>query len=112
MNSDRRDFIKTSVLTGAATAAMSMNAASYGQVAGANGRIGVAFLGVGGRCQQHIDVILDLQRANANSVRPVGVCDVWDGDDRLGGGSGKGLYPSARRCGLQRDDAQRVTKDY
>ena len=31
---------------------------------------------MGGRCQQHIDVILALQRANANNVRPVGVCDV------------------------------------
>lgn len=112
MNNDRREFLKTSVLTGAATAAMSMNAASYAQVNGANGRIGVAFLGVGGRCQQHIDVILALQRANANNVRPVGVCDVWDGDPQLGRGLGRGLYPSAERCGLRRDDRERVTKDY
>jgi predicted dehydrogenase len=109
MNQKRRDFLKTA---GVATAAMTMNAASYAQVAGANGRIGVAFLGVGGRCQQHIDVILALQRANANNVRPVGVCDVWDGDPELGRGQGKGLYPSAQRCGLNREDAQHVTKDY
>ncbi|MCI0378817.1 MAG: Gfo/Idh/MocA family oxidoreductase [Gemmataceae bacterium] len=109
---NRRDFLKASAAAGVASAAMSMSAKSYAQVQGANGRIGVAFLGVGGRCQQHIDVILALQRANANSVRPVGVCDVWDGDARLGRGLGRGLNPSARRCGLNVDDRQRVTKDY
>lgn len=110
---DRRDFLKTSALAGAAASvAMNLDAKSYAQVAGANERLGVAFLGVGGRCQQHIDVILALQRANANNVRPVGVCDVWDGDARLGRGLGRGLYPSAQRCGLERDDRRKVTKDY
>jgi len=114
MTNDRRDFLKTA---GAATAAMTMNAATYAQVNGANERINIAFIGVGGRCQEHIDVILDLQRANPNNVRPVGVCDVWDGNDRLGrrpDGTfrGRGLFPSARRCGLNVDDREHVTKDY
>src|SRR5262249_33499344 len=43
---------------------------------------------------------------------PVAVCDVWDGDEALGRGTGRGLYPSARKCGLRRDDAVHVTKDY
>ena len=68
----------------AAATAMTLDAKTYAQAGGANNRINLAFLGVGGRCQQHIDVILALQRANANSVRPVAVCDVWDGNDRLG----------------------------
>ncbi len=109
---NRRDFMKTSAIGGVATAAMTMNAANYAQVQGANGRVGVAFLGVGGRCQEHIDVVLALQRDNPNGVRPVGVCDVWDGEGTLGRGRGRGLFPSARRCNLNVDDRTRVTKDY
>ena len=78
-----RTFLK-STAAGVAASAMALDAKTYGQVQGANERIGIAFLGVGGRCQQHIDVILALQAANANSVRPVAVCDVWDGNAQLG----------------------------
>ena len=112
MKPDRRDFIRSAAAAGAATAAMNMSAKSYAQVAGANNRLNIAFLGVGGRCQQHIDTILALQRADANNVRPVAVCDVWDGDPDLGRGQGRGLYPSARRCGLDVADRVHVTKDY
>jgi len=117
MKPTRRKFLKTTAATAAAVSAMSLDAKTYAQAGGANERIGIAFLGVGGRCQQHIDVILALQRANANSVRPVAVCDVWDGNDRLGRRpdgtfSGRGLFPSARRCGLDVDDRQHVNKDY
>src|ERR1043165_3898408 len=99
MKPTRRKFLQATAASAAVTA-MSLDAVTYAQVQGANERIGVAFLGVGGRCQQHIDVILDMQRANANSVRPVAVCDVWDGDAQLGrrpdgGFNGRGLNPSA-----------------
>ncbi len=105
---NRRDFLKT---TAAAGAALSLTASSYARVQGANERIGIAFLGVGGRCQQHIDVLTRLAREN-RGVAAVAVCDVWDGEGQLGRGTGRGLYPSARKCGLQRDDARHVTKDY
>jgi predicted dehydrogenase len=115
----RRTFLKTTAAAGVAASAtaMALDAKTYAQAGGANERIGIAFLGVGGRCQQHIDVILALQRANANSVRPVAVCDVWDGNATLGRrpdgtASGRGLFPSARRCGLNVDDRQHVNKDY
>src|SRR6266705_1570846 len=106
---NRRDFLKTTAAGMAATGALSLSAKSYAQVQGANERIGLAFLGVGGRCQKPIDIILDLQMQNRNSVRPVAVCDVWDGNARLGRRqdgtfSGRGLFPSARRCGLNVDD--------
>ena len=68
MQHNRRDFMKSAAAVGAAGYAMNATAKSYGAIAGANDRIGVAFLGVGGRCQQHIDVILDLQKAGATSV--------------------------------------------
>src|SRR5882672_8440371 len=115
----RRTFIKSTAATAAVatTATMALDAKTYANAPGANNRINIAFLGVGGRCQQHIDVILALQRANANSVRPVAVCDVWDGNPQLGrrpdgGFNGRGLFPSARRCGLNVDDRVHVTKDY
>src|SRR2546422_11364749 len=101
----RRDFLKTSAAAGAA---LTLSAASYDRVYGANGTINVAFLGVGGRCQQHIDAVLQLQKDN-KGVRPIAVCDVWDGDAALGkkpdgSSTGRGLYPSAKRCGITDKD--------
>jgi predicted dehydrogenase len=104
----RRDFLKT---TAAAGTALALSAATYERAHGANERLGVAFLGVGGRCQQHIDVILKMQ-GEKKGVEPVAVCDVWDGDTKLGRGKGRGLYPSAVRCGLKEDDKTHVTKDF
>src|SRR5438270_11657676 len=93
---DRRDFLKT---TAAGAAALSLTAASAKRVYGANERIGVAFLGTGGRCQAHIDVINKLKKEN-KGVEPVAVCDVWDGNKEVQTGGGRGLFPSAEKCGL------------
>jgi predicted dehydrogenase len=100
---DRRDFIKT---TAVGAAALTLTAESYARVAGANDRINVAFLGVGGRCQAHLDIINKL--AKNNGVRPFAVCDVWDGNKEVG----RGLYYSAEKVGLKPDDKEHVTKDY
>jgi predicted dehydrogenase len=105
----RRDFLKTTAI---GAAALSLTAASYDRVLGANDRIGLAFLGVGGRCQQHIDIINELRRQDRGGVAPVAVCDVWDGNPTLSRGTGRGLYPSARKVGLNVDDRRHVTKDY
>src|SRR6266404_5588813 len=98
----RRDFLKTSA---AGAAALSLTAASAKRVLGANERIGVAFLGVGGRCQEHIKAVNRFKRDN-KGVEPVAVCDVWDGNKEVG----RGLYFSAERCGLNPDDKTHVTK--
>ncbi|MBL8798388.1 MAG: Gfo/Idh/MocA family oxidoreductase [Planctomycetia bacterium] len=117
-NVNRRDFLKTS----AGAAAVSMSAASYNKVLGANDRIGVAFLGVGGRCQAHIEIIGKLVKEGKGGVAPVAVCDVWDGleeeyEVERDGKKEKrlylqGLYPSAKKAGLNVDDKTHVTKDY
>jgi predicted dehydrogenase len=111
---DRRDFIKTSV---AGVSAVSLAAASYNRVYGINERIGVAFLGVGGRCQAHINHVLALR--DRLNIRPVAVCDVWDGHEfqYMQGNQqrtySQGLFPSARRCGLPAELRRGVvTKDY
>src|SRR5687767_6193748 len=90
---NRRNFLKTSAV---GATALTLTAASANRVYGANERIGIAFLGVGGRCQQHIDEVLKMVK-EGKAVRPVAVCDVWDGDAKLGRGQGRGLYPSAKR---------------
>jgi predicted dehydrogenase len=109
---NRRDFLKTSAAAGAAASALSLSAASYAKVAGAGERIRVAFIGTGGRCQEHIGIITRMAQANRNSVQAVGVCDVWNGNIEVQRPTGRGLYPSAQRCGLNRDDHNHVTKDY
>src|ERR1700704_2457230 len=104
-NVNRRDFLKTSA---AGAAALSLTAASAKRVLGANDRINVAFLGVGGRCQAHLDIINKL-RKEGKGVAPVAVCDVWDGNTEVQKDGGRGLYPSATKCGLKADDKEHVT---
>jgi predicted dehydrogenase len=101
---NRRRFLKTSA---AGTAALSLSAASAARVYGANERIGVAFLGTGGRCQAHIGVVCKM-RDEKKGVEPVAVCDVWDGNKEVG----RGRNFSAERCGLNTSDATHVAKDY
>jgi len=105
----RRGFIATSA---AAAGALSLTAESYARVPGANDTIRVGFLGVGGRCQQHVDVILEMQE-NGLKVEPFAVCDVWDGDPVLGSKKGRGLFPTAKRCGIPDAAGKgRISKDY
>jgi predicted dehydrogenase len=104
----RRGFLAASAAT---AGALSLTAKSYAKVAGANEALRVGFLGVGGRCQQHVDVILEMQTKKMGAV-PVAVNDVWDGDPELGNKKGRGLYPTAKRCGLDVEDKKHVTKDY
>jgi len=113
----RRSFLKDSAAGGALT----LGAASYKRVMGANGKLGIAFIGVGGRCQAHLDIINEMSK-KPGDVAAVAVCDVWDGHEgkftRMNGGVKEervycqGLYPSARKVGLNPDDKQHVTKDY
>jgi len=101
---NRRSFLKT---TAAGATALSLTAASAGRVLGANERIGVGFLGVGGRCQEHLQILNKFKQENKGAA-PVAVCDVWDGNKEVG----RGLYPSAEKVGLKADDKEHVTKDY
>jgi predicted dehydrogenase len=115
MSADRRDFLKGAAAAGAA---LTLNAASYARVTGANGTIRVGFIGVGGRCQAHVDLVNKLAKENRGAAS-VAVCDVWDGlettyknargDDRT---YLQGLYPTAKKCGLSPDDKEHVVKDY
>jgi len=105
---NRRTFLKASAVAGAA---LGLPASSYAKVRGANGMQNVAFIGVGGRCGMHMDVVLAMQKEGKGIV-PFAVCDVWDGNAEKGKGKGQGLYPAAKRCNIPIDDKARVTKDY
>jgi predicted dehydrogenase len=105
---NRRDFLTTSAV---GVSALSLTAASASRVFGANERIGVAFVGTGGRCQEHIEIINRFKEKNKGAA-PVAVCDVWDGNKEVYEHGGRGLYPSAEKCGLKAEDKEHVTKDY
>ena len=104
----RRGFLET---TGAATGALVATGAfahpAIGAVKGANDKINFAVLGPGGRAQAHIGHLLDMKK-EGKAVDIIGVADVWDGNKKVG----RGLYPSAERCGIDTDDKSKVTKDY
>ncbi|QEL14896.1 Gfo/Idh/MocA family protein [Limnoglobus roseus] len=102
----RRGFLKTAAVAGTA---ISMTAQSYGKIVGANGAARIGFIGVGGRCQQHIDVSLR-RKELTKDIDLVAACDVWDGDQSKGKGKGQGLQPSAKRMGVTAAD--HIVKDY
>jgi predicted dehydrogenase len=104
----RREFLQTSTAaTGAAVAATTFAHPAIGAVKGANERLNFAILGPGGRAQAHIGHLLDMKK-EGKAVDIIGVADVWDGNKKVG----RGLFPSAERCGLDASDKTKVTKDY
>jgi len=104
----RRTFMEhAGVATGALVAAGTFAHPAIGKVKGANERLNFAILGPGGRAQAHIGHLLAMKKED-KLVDIVAVCDVWDGNKAVG----RGLYPSADRCGLNPNDKDHVTKDY
>jgi predicted dehydrogenase len=72
-NKSRRDFIRTSAAGAATLIAAPMVVADT--VKGANDRIGVGFIGTGGRCQTHLGIVNDFKKQGG--AQPVAVCDVY-----------------------------------
>jgi len=115
---NRRGFIGA---TAAGASALNLSASTYARAIGANDRMGIAFVGVGGRCQAHLQII-NKRAKNQKDVAAVAVCDVWDGHEakftRVTNGKteeklySQGLYPSAKTVGLDPNDKTHVTKDY
>ena len=75
--SNRRQFLGQGLAAGAAAAvALSPGtAASRERAPGANERIGIGFIGTGGRCRAHINIVNDFKKQGL--VEPVAVCDVY-----------------------------------
>ena len=75
-NITRRGFVQgTTAAAGAAALSAGANAA--GRIAGANDTIRVGYIGVGGRCQAHINHVLAMTK-EGKKVQAVAVCDVFN----------------------------------
>jgi len=73
--SHRREFLQSVAAAGAATIALPTLLGAAERIKGANDRIGVGFIGTGGRCGAHIDICLK-QKAEGR-CETVAVCDVY-----------------------------------
>jgi predicted dehydrogenase len=106
---NRRRFLETTGAgAGALAAAGTFAHPAIGDgIRGANESLRFAILGAGGRMQAHLGIINDMKK-EGKLVEFAGVADVWDGNDK----EGRGLYPSAKKCGLDPNDKAKVTKDY
>ena len=78
-NVSRRAFLKTGAAGAAAAGAVGL-VSGPAPVRGANlnSKLRVGFIGTGGRCQAHIGVVLDMQKAADGKVEAVAVCDVYN----------------------------------
>lgn len=73
---NRRSFLKATAAVTAAVGAFRPRFTIAAEGAkGANERIGVGFIGTGGRCQAHIDIVNRLKAEGR--CEPVAVCDVY-----------------------------------
>nr|HMP18565.1 twin-arginine translocation signal domain-containing protein [Gemmatales bacterium] len=100
----RRGFLGTTAL---GAAALTLPAKSYGRIPGANEKIGVAFLGTGGRAMESHIPIINTMIKEGKAVRVAGVCDVWDGNMEVSP-SGRGLYPAAKALNVDPKDKKLV----
>lgn len=73
-DTDRRSFLKTAAATAGASFAVGQTVLAE-EAKGANERLGVGFIGTGGRCQAHIRIINDFKKKGL--AEPVAVCDVY-----------------------------------
>jgi len=72
----RRSFLRTAAATAGAAAAFAPKFSILAQQAqGANGRIGVGFIGTGGRAGAHMNIVNHLKKQGI--AEPVAVCDVY-----------------------------------
>lgn len=108
----RRGFLGTAAAsTVAGAAALSLPAKSYSKVLGSNDKIGIAFLGTGGRAMESHIPIINIMIKEGKPVRVAGVCDVWDGNMEVSS-SGRGLIPAAKTLNVDPEDKKLVTKNY
>src|SRR5258708_613861 len=76
-NINRRDFVKTAGLAGLATTGLATTARSAARVLGANDRINLGFIGIGGRSHDLLTQFSRIAAKDANGhITPV--CDVYE----------------------------------
>jgi predicted dehydrogenase len=83
----RRGFLRAAASAGVASAIAPSWTIMAQEARGANERLGVGFIGVGGRAQAHIGIVNQLKQQGL--AEPVAVCDVY----------GPRLEAAAQKCG-------------
>ena len=83
----RRSFLKSAALGGGA---IGLNAIQYSRVYGANGRMGIASVGVGGKGWSDLNGV-----AASSDVDVIALCDIDSSEKHLGRAAIQ--YPSARQ---------------
>jgi predicted dehydrogenase len=72
----RREFLRTGATAAGAAAVLAAPLVIAGdRVQGANDRLGIGFIGAGGRAKTHLDIVKALQKKGL--AQPVAVCDVY-----------------------------------
>src|SRR5690348_2925094 len=69
-STSRRGFLASTALT-----AVAVSAKSYAQIAGANERISIGFIGAGGMGTNHLKACKDLKKSD--NLQFLGVADCW-----------------------------------
>src|SRR3984957_12081650 len=99
----RRTFLQT---TGAVAATAALTAKSYARVIGANDRIRVGFVGVGGQGTEHVETIRDLEKPN--NVEGIVIADCW----KTRAEKAAGILPSAKAVADYRHVLDNKDVDY
>ncbi|MBX7166999.1 MAG: Gfo/Idh/MocA family oxidoreductase [Pirellulales bacterium] len=100
---DRRDFLAA----GAVTGTLAWTARSYAQIAGANERLRIGFIGAGGMANAHMDAINSLKESN--NLEAVAVADCWQTRAEAGAKKVGGAPLTDYRQLLDRKDIDYVT---
>lgn len=74
---NRRDFVKTALGAGVAMGALSRARPAFGRATGANDRINIAVIGVGGRGRGLVDWAMKTGQQEATPAQVVAVSDVY-----------------------------------
>src|SRR5262249_8122526 len=104
---NRREFVRAAVGAGAALQAGVALSAGGSRIIGANERINVGFVGVGGRGMSLLREALRFQESS-NSIQIVAVCDVYEKRKRAAAQISKGEGCLDYRELLNRNDVDAV----
>ncbi|MGI8784835.1 MAG: Gfo/Idh/MocA family protein [Acidobacteriota bacterium] len=106
---NRRDFVKTTVGAGVAAAGtLAMSRPAYARILGANDRINLGIIGVGGRGRALLRWSMETGLKEGTAAQVVSVCDVYEKRKRVAQETSKGDGTLDYRAILDRKDIDAV----
>ena len=104
----RRDFLRASAVSAAAASTVGLWAGATGEVLGANERINIGVIGVGGKGNWHVRRITEKSKLEPDNVKLTAVCDVFDKRAARAAGICEGESFKDWRALLERNDIDAV----